>query len=367
MADPRDYLASPLGYSREGVSIEEPEALDPITEAWMVEQGMNEFDKANMRAEYKRHKGVEAQRRETQAPHQLMSTPPSEREVPAFRGMGMSQYVPPEQVVETAEAYVSPVPPLEAAISRAEAMTPPPPQALPAPKEEAELAGAPPSGSRIGYRDGVFTNIGVGEEEAGAYRGGVADFRERMRAHQAGLGPPPEGTRETPGGHMLGDPDAPLPGDKNYPEGGFVSGYHMEDPTKALTEEGWRAMTPIAQRTYTEQAAQISGLRQAQAVGTVAEHEAAMTEPDYAAEQRKGFYQSFIDVAKTDPEVVQSVAATMAKFQEMRPDVAEGSPEWDAAAAGARRTAISAWLKREHGDYAPWDDVLSRNLGLTFS
>ena len=240
--------------------------------------------------------------------------------------------------------------------------------------EDPEVVDPQAGGSRLGYRNGVFTNIGVTDEDAAAYRGGVSDFREKMRDHQEALGPPPpdqilsQSGRTRPGGHMLGDPDAPLPGDADYPEGGFVSIANFADPTQELTDEGWRAMTPGAKDEFLRQSAEVSGARQAQSAGTLAQHEAKMAiDPEYAAANRTGLFQSFVNKAKASVEVQEAITTTMAEYKKTRPDVPENSPAWLAAMEQIRKKAISAWLTREHGDFAQWDDVLSKNTGLTFS
>jgi len=252
------------------------------------------------------------------------------------------------------------------------------PQLAPPPAATAdadpEVVDPQAGGSRLGYRNGVFTNIGVTDEDAAAYRGGVSDFREKMRDHQEALGPPPpdqilsQSGRTRPGGHMLGNPDAPLPGDADYPEGGFVSISNFADPTQELTDEGWRAMTPGAKDEFLRQSAEVSGVRQAQSAGTLAQHEAKMAiDPEYAAANRTGLFQSFVNKAKASVEVQEAITTTMAEYKKARPDVPENSPAWLAAMEQIRKKAISAWLTREHGDFAQWDDVLSKNTGLTFS
>lgn len=258
----------------------------------------------------------------------------------------------------------------------------------PAEEEEAEPEGTTDQTleptNRIGARivDGkvIFTNVGVGGDPASKtgpdYRQGVSMFREKMRAHQAGLGPPPPSqilsmTGATrPGGHMLGDPDAPLPGDEDYPEGGFVSkpGGEIADPTKALTDEGWAAMTPAGKRAFLGEVMEVGAARKARAEGTLAEHEARMaTDPEYAAENRLYLYQHFVTKAAGSGQVKAEVAATMANYQQLKPGVVEGSDEWNAAEEQATKAAVGAYLNEKHAEVAKWDDVLSRNLGLTFS
>jgi hypothetical protein len=263
------------------------------------------------------------------------------------------------------------------------------PDRAPAPAEDvraAEPAGTSdqtlePS-SRIGAKivDGkvIFTNVGVGGDTTSktgpGYREGVSAFREKMRAHQAGLGPPPPGKitaagHVVPGGHMLGDPDAPLPGDEDYPTGGFVSkpGGEIEDPTKALTAEGWARMTPAGKRAYLGEVMNVGAAKRAQAEGTLAEHEARMaTDPDYAAENRLVLWQYFVDKAAESNEVATAVAATMAEFAKLT-GKADGDPAYEAAEEQAKRAAVGNYLNEKHAEVAKWDDVLSRNLGLTFS
>lgn len=231
--------------------------------------------------------------------------------------------------------------------------------------------------SRIGARiiDGkvVFTNVGVTDEEAAGYGAGVGEFREQMRTHQAGLGEPPPDRINlqggvSKGGHFLGDPDAPLPGDEDYAEGGFVSQPHMEDPTAALSDEGWAAMTPGAKRSYLEQVGEISGARQARAAGVLAETEAKVaTDPEYAARQRFGPYFTFYEMAKNDPENEIRAQAIVNEMAKENPAITEGTPEYERALRLARDDVARVWLNNKYADVAKWDDIFSRNMGLTLS
>lgn len=371
-----NYLASSLVNPEE----EDYAPLDPETEAWMDQQGMYEDEKRNMRYQMRRHQKMETERQATQAPHHFMTTPPSEREIPAFRGAGtMSQYVEPERLVEEAKEFVRTTPTIGEVTGAKAAMTPPPPEPLPKVIEEGP-DGPDVTSQRSPIRavrgpDGniVFTNVGT-EAPAGqdiSYREGVKAFRGKMRRHQEGLGPAPPGRIGAtgvpiPGGHILGDPDAPLPGDPDYAEGGFVSTSYMADPTKALAEEDWAAMSPGARRAFAEQAGQVSGIRQAGAAGRLAEHEAQVaTDPEYRTMHRTALRDRYVNEAKTDPGVLSKLQIALDEVRKQLPDLTEDSPEFVAMRSEAERRLIEEYLQRTYASVAPWDDELSRNVGLS--
>jgi len=239
------------------------------------------------------------------------------------------------------------------------------------PDELLKVADEEPSEkkSRLGYRDGVFTNIGVSDDEASAYAGGVADFREDMRAHQAGLGPPPPDRINlsggvSPGGHMLGDPDAPLPGDPDYAEGGFVSKPNFADPTQALTEEGWKAMTPGAKDEYLRQVGEVSGARVAQSEGEIAQEQARRaTDPEYAVRQRFGPYFTFYQMGEDSTK--DAYALGLQEFA--KAGLEPGTPEYNMKSNQLKEKLIQGWLNEKFASVANWDEVFAKSQGLTFS
>jgi hypothetical protein len=229
------------------------------------------------------------------------------------------------------------------------------------------------SSGRLGYRDGVFVNNAT-DEEANAYRGGVSDFRERMRADQAGYGPPPpdqilSGAGEAPrvreGGHMMGNPDAPLPGDDDYMEGGAVSypGGTIADPTARLTEEGWAAMTPGGKDEYLTQVGEVSAARQAHSQGELATEEARRaTDPEYAVRQRFGPYFSFYQMGEErNKELIDKGLAKL-----VQRGLVPGTPDYNIAAQTIKDGIIQPWLEQTHGSLAPWDEIFAKGQGLTF-
>jgi hypothetical protein len=288
------------------------------------------------------------------------------------------------QEVEQVEALGMPVP--GSVDPRPEDKRPVPLQATTTQEEQEEEEG--PDLSRIGFRDGVFTNIGVTPDEEDAYGRAVMAFRSRAASDQAnnelmetlGLRTP---TSERSSGISVSgvprprrdfdsmiDTSAPVPGMPNYPEGGFVSQPFMADPTKEVTSEGWADMSPLAKETYLNETNRLSQTMGARGDAIRKQAEARMVmDPTFPVEHRKALWEGFRAEAKDSPRVQQQLQEWTENWLS-HPDhenMSQTSPEFRQQYEAIEKVFIDQYLKERYDLYAPWDDTLGRNVGLTLT
>jgi hypothetical protein len=388
-----NYLRSTL------VNPEEPPLLDPDTEQWMIDQGMDENDKRNMRFQFQRHGGQMERYREEVAkdplthalnfPNEPMRVRPGESATDYARrramgggatpmGMPSGPLLPPETF--------NTVPPLEEVTKRSSAFTPPPaaPAAPVVPEQSPDVTSERPH-RPIGARfvDGriVFTNVGiepgtnVSPEEEAQYGRAVREFRNKADVYQQlHMKEPPEGRISAsgvpiPGRHFKVDVNAPLP-----PEGKFtgetsaVSQPWMANPMEPIKSEDWNDMSPGSRRAFLQEVGEIAITQGKRAEGLLKQAEAmAATDPEFNVKHRMGLYSHFLKEAQISSEVRQTVDAAGDAWLQLPVNKGKSanSPEYRAFLETAEKEAMLAYLKKNYASYAPWDEILSKNIGLT--
>jgi len=383
MPDYEDSLAS---------SLLNPGRLDDETEQWMTDRGMSEDDKARMRA----HQALLARRRAAGAGDPTTAYTPGGAVSPIGPDLGLRMGLMgagvPSEFLGLPERF-GPPPDRPLALEDV-------PSAVTAPLRtstsidvtaEAPPEAPPSSGGSIGVRwvDGkpVFTNVGgygtggealpLAPEQRADYTKGVQAFRDEASIHDAAvarareLGLMPKRSAISATG--IPRPQRDFTVRQKTPIGASgVSQPFMADPTQELTSEDWASMGPLAQEKYAEQVGMVGGIGQTRAATKLAEEQAGLveherkmgTDLDYLMARRAPFYQKFIDMAKADPELQNDVRLVMENYSKLT-GAQPGTPDYAAKEAQAWREGITKYLASKHQDVAQWDDVLSRNIGLT--
>lgn len=237
--------------------------------------------------------------------------------------------------------------------------------------------------SRIGYRNGVFTNIGIEDtpEEEDAYAKAVATWRGQAGMEQAnrhlmetlGLATPPSERPPSITGAGTSRPRrdfevnmaSPYPGMKGYPEGGHVSQPYMADPTKPVSEVDWKSMSPLAKDSYLGEVGAIASATGQQAEGVQKAAEAqALADPNFPVERRMALWNTFVERGKNSLITQSRLEAWTNDWLAKNEGKTQNSPEFAQARDAALMVFISQYLKEEYPNYAPWDDVLLRSQGL---
>lgn len=223
----------------------------------------------------------------------------------------------------------------------------------------------------------VFTNVGVGgqgdvsPEEEAQYGKAVEEWRKKADVYQqTHMREPAKGYISAtgvpiPGRHFKADVNAPLPGEEGAPG---VSQPYMADPFEPVEGDDWNDMSPGSRRAFLQQVGEIAAAQGQRAEGLIKAAEArAATDPTYAVEHRMALYNTFLERAKNSAEVRQTVDAASEAWLQLPANKGKSanSPEYRAFQETAEKEAMLAYLNKYHASYAPWDEILSKNVGLT--